>query len=113
MAPVDPPTAPFGDDELDEILAGTKDGQDIFDTDNINTGASLKTLKAKKSPGEDILGLDEEVKVTKQRQPIPKLDAKLLLSDKGIPKLRKISKERLRLKGKGHEVRISKAMATH
>ncbi|KIW32217.1 uncharacterized protein PV07_03777 [Cladophialophora immunda] len=54
------------------------------------------------------LGLDEEVKVTKKRKPISKLDEARLLSAPGIPKLRadarsgKFSKK-LRLKGKGHE----------
>ncbi|EXJ67971.1 uncharacterized protein A1O5_08585 [Cladophialophora psammophila CBS 110553] len=54
------------------------------------------------------LGLDEEVKVTKRRKPISKLDEARLLSAPGIPKLRadarsgKFSKK-LRLKGKGHE----------
>ncbi|KIW95475.1 uncharacterized protein Z519_04060 [Cladophialophora bantiana CBS 173.52] len=54
------------------------------------------------------LGLDEEVKVTKKRKPISKLDEARLLSAPGIPKLRadacsgKFS-QKLRLKGKGHE----------
>lgn len=47
--------------------------------------------------------LDTEVKVARKRKPIAKLDETLLLSDKGIPKLRRIGKERLRFKGKGHE----------
>jgi replication fork protection complex subunit Csm3/Swi3 len=49
--------------------------------------------------------IDEEIKIVKKRQPIPKLDAPLLLSPAGIPKLRRISKDRLKFKGKGHEVR--------
>ncbi|KAJ5683177.1 hypothetical protein N7462_006342 [Penicillium macrosclerotiorum] len=49
------------------------------------------------------LGLDEEVKVTKKRQPIAKLDEERLLSQSGIPKLRHIAKQKLRFKGKGHE----------
>lgn len=70
-------------------------------------------------PGEDV---DEEIKVTKKRQPVAKLDAERsvqfncdhstlgafadwprILSQQGIPKLRKISKK-MRFKGKGHEV---------
>lgn len=50
------------------------------------------------------LGIDEEVKVRKPRAPIAKLDEERILSEKGIPRLRRITKERLRFKGKGHEV---------
>ncbi|GIJ82504.1 chromosome segregation in meiosis-protein [Aspergillus pseudoviridinutans] len=49
------------------------------------------------------LGLDEEVKVTKKRQPVAKLDESRLLSQPGIPKLRRTAKKKLRFKGKGHE----------
>ncbi|KAI9044191.1 Chromosome segregation in meiosis protein 3 [Aspergillus affinis] len=49
------------------------------------------------------LGLDEEVKVTKKRQPVAKLDDNRLLSQAGIPKLRRTAKQRLKFKGKGHE----------
>lgn len=52
------------------------------------------------------LGIDEEVKVRKARAPIAKLDEQRLLSDKGIPRLRKITKERLKFKGKDHEVSV-------
>jgi len=52
--------------------------------------------------------MDEEIKITKQRKKIPKLDAERLLSEPGIPKMRKLLrsgdlKKKLRLKGKGHE----------
>lgn len=47
--------------------------------------------------------LDEEVIVRKKRAPVPKLDANLLLSPAGLPKLRKIAKTRLKFRGKGHE----------
>ena len=53
---------------------------------------------------EDNLGITKEVKVRKQRPKQAKLDEPRLLSDKGIPKLRKISKEQLKFRGKGHEV---------
>ncbi|CAG8948376.1 unnamed protein product [Penicillium salamii] len=49
------------------------------------------------------LGLDDEVKVTKKRQPVAKLDEARLLSQPGIPKLRQSAKRKLRFKGKGHE----------
>ncbi|CAI6340289.1 unnamed protein product [Periconia digitata] len=103
MAPIDPPNHNIpSDDDLDAILNGTLDGKDIFDTSNIEAQSSLPTAN-KKLTGDDVLGLEEEIKVTKTKQPIPKLDGELLLSDLGIPKLRKISKDRLKLKGKGHE----------
>ncbi|KAI4724719.1 Swi3-domain-containing protein [Aureobasidium sp. EXF-10728] len=47
--------------------------------------------------------IDEEVKVTKKRKPVAKLDEDRLLSQQGIPKLRKIAKDRIQIKGKGHE----------
>ncbi|CAG8908587.1 unnamed protein product [Penicillium egyptiacum] len=49
------------------------------------------------------LGLDEEVKVAKKRQPIAKLDEHRLLSQPGIPKLRRTARQKLKFKGKGHE----------
>ncbi|KAL1963302.1 hypothetical protein VTN77DRAFT_8525 [Rasamsonia byssochlamydoides] len=49
------------------------------------------------------LGLDEEVKVSRKRQPIAKLDESRLLSKHGIPKLRRTAKSKLKFKGKGHE----------
>ncbi|KAH6628785.1 chromosome segregation in meiosis protein 3 [Chaetomium tenue] len=51
----------------------------------------------------DILGIDKELDLKKKpRAPRVKLDETRLLSDKGIPKLRKMA-PRLKLKGKGHE----------
>ena len=61
--------------------------------------------KKRKEP--DTLGIDKEIDVTKKaRVPRVKLDDVRLLSDKGIPKLRKTA-PKLKLKGKGHEVRRS------
>lgn len=50
------------------------------------------------------LGIDEEVKQRKPRVPRAKLDHERLCSEKGIPRLRRITKDRLKFKGKGHEV---------
>ncbi|OKL62434.1 hypothetical protein UA08_02678 [Talaromyces atroroseus] len=50
-----------------------------------------------------VLGLDADLKVSKQRAPIAKLDETRLLSQNGIPKLRKNAKSKLKFKGKGHE----------
>jgi replication fork protection complex subunit Csm3/Swi3 len=58
--------------------------------------------KRKDAPG---LGIDEAVAVTKKpRAPRVKLDENRLLTDKGIPKLRRKAGD-LKFKGKGHEVR--------
>lgn len=91
------------DDELDAILNGTLNGRDIFDVGNLES--QTQPLRPSKSAADDSgLGIDEEIKVVKKREPIPKLDDDRLLSDPGIPKLRRISKDRLKFKGKGHEV---------
>ena len=105
MATEAPPRAGdnYGDDdELDDILNGTLNGKDIFDTSDIQP--QVEPQRPKKTADTTDLGLDKEIEVTKNRRPIPKLDDNLLLSDPGIPRLRKISKDRLRFKGKGHEV---------
>ena len=87
----------------DELLNGTRDGNDIFDTSNIV--AQPQSPRPQKSGGNDVnLDIDEEIKIVKKRQPIPKLDDNRLLSGPGIPKLQRVSKERLKFKGKGHEV---------
>ncbi|KAE9983236.1 hypothetical protein EG328_010177 [Venturia inaequalis] len=46
---------------------------------------------------------DEEIRITKKRQPVAKLDDTRILADPGIPKLQRISKTRLKFRGKGHE----------
>ncbi|KAJ6084448.1 Chromosome segregation in meiosis protein 3 [Penicillium sp. IBT 16267x] len=76
---------------LDEIFQGKNDAS--------NNDASNATG----DPSSLGLGLDEEVKITKKRQPIAKLDEGRLLSQPGIPKLRRTAKDKLRFKGKGHE----------
>lgn len=47
--------------------------------------------------------IDEEVQVRKKRKPNPKLDEARLLSQNGIPKLRRLAKSRLKFRGKGYE----------
>ncbi|ETS74944.1 hypothetical protein PFICI_13428 [Pestalotiopsis fici W106-1] len=67
--------------------------------DNANK-ADSQSKKRKDASG---LGIDEAVAVSKKvRVPRVKLDDKKLLSDKGIPKLRKKAGD-LKFKGKGHE----------
>ncbi|KAK4198977.1 replication fork protection component Swi3-domain-containing protein [Triangularia verruculosa] len=58
---------------------------------------------SKKRKGADVLGLETEVDKKKARVPRVKLDDARLLSDKGIPLLRKTAPTKLKLKGKGHE----------
>jgi hypothetical protein len=93
------------DDELDNILDGIAEDRDILNTSGDQTNSTFAS-KVSGTAG-DGLGIDEEIIITKKRIPIPKLDDNRLLSDPGIPRLQRISKERLRFKGKGHEVRGS------
>ncbi|KAJ9216697.1 hypothetical protein DTO166G4_1543 [Paecilomyces variotii] len=78
---------------LDEVLG------EISQRNSAPDAASSNQAAPAQAPG---LGLDEEVVVTRKRQPIAKLDESLLLSQKGIPRLRSTAKK-LRFKGKGHE----------
>jgi replication fork protection complex subunit Csm3/Swi3 len=80
------------DDAVDDFL---KD----LPLDKANANSSNNTSTAQ----EPAKNIDEEITVKKKRKPNPKLDEPLLLSEKGLPKLRKITKSRLKLKGKGHE----------
>jgi replication fork protection complex subunit Csm3/Swi3 len=93
------------DDELDDILNGIVEDRDVPNSSS-NQPRSAPASKGSGIAG-DGLGIDEEIIITKKRIPIPKLDDNRLLSDPGIPRLQRISKERLRFKGKGHEVRSS------
>ena len=88
------------DDELDAIL------NDLADNTNTSTTQTQAELQrsAVSNNADAGLGIDEEIVITKRRIPAPKLDDQRLRSDAGIPRLQRISKERLRFKGKGHEV---------
>lgn len=58
--------------------------------------------------------IDEEITIKKKRKPVPKLDESLLMSQKGLPRLRKITKSRLKFRGKGHEFSdMSKLLDTY
>jgi replication fork protection complex subunit Csm3/Swi3 len=98
MATTNPPHA--SDDELDAILNELAGGQD---TGSAQTQTEPQTSRAPNNADAG-LGIDEEIIITKKRIPAPKLDDQRLRSDLGIPRLQRISKDRLRLKGKGHEV---------
>ena len=118
-------------DELDDLYSydvntddAFKDFNETMDVPAIK-GVAENTILQKRSVD---LGIEEAIQVTKKRRPIAKLDetrfvgnstfddgqslADLncirLLSQAGIPKLRRIAKERLKFKGKGHEVNSNK-----
>jgi replication fork protection complex subunit Csm3/Swi3 len=80
------------DDAVDDFLKDLP-----LDKSNANSSNNISTAQ------EPAKNIDEEITVKKKRKPNPKLDEPLLLSDKGLPKLRKITKSRLKFKGKGHE----------
>ncbi|PSR94006.1 replication fork protection component Swi3-domain-containing protein [Coniella lustricola] len=87
-------------DEFDNLFSDP----DLDDDPFASPGKDKAESKKRKEPG-DNLGLDEEVSVAKKpRVPRIKLDADRLVSQKGIPGLRKRAKD-LKLKGKGHEWR--------
>ncbi|GAB7346224.1 hypothetical protein MBLNU457_4957t1 [Dothideomycetes sp. NU457] len=85
-------------DELDDLFNYDAGMDEIMN----GTSAPDHATEPTKTYQDDTINLDEEVKVTRKRAPIAKLDEERLLSKGGIPKLRKISKQ-LRFKGKGHE----------
>lgn len=87
-------------DDLDDFnLDGLDD--DPFRSPSPQPEQSQDPSKKRKSDG---LGIDEEIDVTKRvRVPRIKLDESRLLSENGIPKLRKRAGN-LKFKGKGHEV---------
>lgn len=109
---VDPFTSRTADELLRDHAAFETDDEDLAQRPPLNTERDDKAiLSPRKRKAGDILRddiVDEEVKVAKQRRKIPKLDTDKLISDPGLPKIRKLLrsgelKKRLRLKGKGHE----------
>ncbi|MCJ1261352.1 chromosome segregation in meiosis- protein [Lobaria immixta] len=82
-------------DALDDLLDYNVDQNDVFR--DVDTNMDVLS-KRKATPGAKIsnsisgIGIDEEIQVKKKRKPIPKLDES-----------RRIARERLRFKGKGHE----------
>ncbi|MCJ1460032.1 chromosome segregation in meiosis- protein [Mycoblastus sanguinarius] len=95
-----PPVA----DSLDDLF--DYDVSDVFrDVDtNMEVPTSQKpVVNADGKENTAGLGIDEQIKVVKKRAPVVKLDENRLLSPAGVPKLRRIAKERLKFKGKGHE----------
>ncbi|KAB8201527.1 replication fork protection component Swi3-domain-containing protein [Aspergillus parasiticus] len=81
---------------------------DLFDYDVgldelVQRAPTASSINAPTGDSGLALGLDEEVKVARKRQPVAKLDETRLLSQAGIPRLRRTAKQKLKFKGKGHE----------
>ncbi|KAH7626762.1 putative CSM3 protein [Sordaria sp. MPI-SDFR-AT-0083] len=86
---------------VNDFLAGWDDDDPFRSPSPEAADKNKANSKKRKEP--DTLGIDKEIDVTKKaRVPRVKLDDARLLSDKGIPKLRKTA-PKLKLKGKGHE----------
>ncbi|KAM3421412.1 Chromosome segregation in meiosis protein [Cercospora zeina] len=86
-------------DELDRLFNDDQAIEEFFnDLPRNTTDDNNNTTERERTRDED-----QEVQVKKKRVPVPKLDENRLLSDAGIPKLRKITKSRLKFRGKGHE----------
>jgi replication fork protection complex subunit Csm3/Swi3 len=80
----------------------------LHELDKGPNGTKRKATGLDGKENADALGIDEEVRITKKRKPVAKLDEARLLSQPGIPKLRGLARSKsiaskLRLKGKGHE----------
>jgi replication fork protection complex subunit Csm3/Swi3 len=89
------------DDAVEDFLKDIPLGKENTQNNNITS----------QEPTKDI---DEEITIKKKRKPNPKLDENRLLSDAGIPRLRKITKTRLKFRGKGHEFSdISRLLNTY
>lgn len=93
----------MADDRYNDLFDYDVGLDDLLRETNSNANENA-TDKQPQKPDAGDLGLDEEVKVTRKRAPIAKLDENRLLSQNGIPKLRHTAKTKLRFKGKGHEV---------
>ncbi|KAL8694215.1 MAG: hypothetical protein Q9218_001102 [Villophora microphyllina] len=92
-------------DDLDDLLNYKVNIDDVFrDVDvSMNADSEDKVAKSKSKGDSPGLGIDEEIKQKRPRQPVAKLDKERLLSQAGVPKLRRLAKERFKFKGKGHE----------
>lgn len=102
-------------DQLEAELFGAGPSLELGSGSNVDTttysNEATRRLNDGGSPRRGDLGIDEEVVVRKQRKPVPKLDEERLLGPKGLPKLRTTIDKKLRFKGKGHEVCISRRTA--
>ncbi|PNS17112.1 hypothetical protein CAC42_7166 [Sphaceloma murrayae] len=87
-------------DDLDALFEDNFDLEDVREKAPAAIANHERNGRAPDEPS--ALNLDEEIVISKKRQPIAKLDEERILSAKGIPRLRTISK-RARYKGKGYE----------
>ncbi|KAK3311569.1 replication fork protection component Swi3-domain-containing protein [Chaetomium strumarium] len=86
---------------VNDYLADFNDDDDPFRSPSPEP--PKKTGNNEKEKKKDVLGIETQLDLKrKPRAPRVKLDESRLLSDKGIPKLRKMA-PKLKFKGKGHE----------
>jgi len=108
------PRAEFDEpDDLDNIFSNDYDTavNDFLQDIPINNTSSANNVLLNPAPAKDI---DEEITVKRKRAPNPKLDFVRLCSQNGIPKLRRITKSRLKFQGKGYEYSdISRVLSTY
>ncbi|KAL8913314.1 MAG: hypothetical protein Q9172_007314 [Xanthocarpia lactea] len=92
-------------EETGDMYNYTVNMQKVFSDVDVNMDAPIERQAAQLEPKDsgDALGVDKAVEVRSKRQPVARLDEDRLLSQAGIPKLRRVAKERFRFKGKGHE----------
>jgi len=108
------PRAEFDEpDNLDNVFSNDYDTavNDFLQDIPINNTSSASNVLLNPAPVKDI---DEEIIVKRKRAPNPKLDFDRLCSQNGIPKLRRITKSRLKFRGKGYEYSdISRLLSTY
>jgi replication fork protection complex subunit Csm3/Swi3 len=66
---------PVDNDDLDQLFDLDTTLEDIFGTRNNVDTSTKRGPSNEKSRDAEALGIDEEIKITKKRQPIAKLDA--------------------------------------
>ncbi|SMR50014.1 unnamed protein product [Zymoseptoria tritici ST99CH_3D1] len=86
-------------DELDRLLDMDNAVDDFLNDIGVRAGEQGNTRATEPAARDE----DQEVQVKKKRNPVPKLDENRLLSNAGIPRLRKITKTKLKFRGKGYE----------
>ncbi|EFR05534.1 chromosome segregation in meiosis protein 3 [Nannizzia gypsea CBS 118893] len=93
-------------DDLFDYDAGLDDILREVEQDTRKT-TEVGSSQDQQNPRKGILGIDDELQVSRKRAPVAQLDearqGNLLLSQDGIPKLRKMARKSLKIKGKGHE----------
>ncbi|KAI9673385.1 MAG: chromosome segregation in meiosis- protein [Caeruleum heppii] len=113
------PVQPVGD-ELDDLFNYDADMGGLFRDVDTNMDApappnqsAIGEARNREDVGSGGLGIDEEITVTKKKRVVVKLDENRLLSQAGIPKMRRTAKTGLRFKGKGHEYTDAARLLAH